>query len=153
MWFFAIFTKIAGWLTGVNLSGLINGVTDVIKNSQNVGAQNHAADNKAGVELGTAYLQSVQQTNQVKLESRKIEGKWGPTILVTIVFFTIPLGIHFSAIVFDSIPLFGHVIGSWNISPLPKPFDQLEVEIIGSLFYIGGGLGAVSMIAKAFIRK
>src|SRR5687768_8124063 len=122
MWFFKIFSTIAGWLTGVNLSGLINGVTDVIKNHQNAAVQTHTADNEAGVKLGTAYLQNVQQTNQIKLESRKIEGKWGPTILVTIVLFTIPIGIHFSAITFDSMPLFGHVIGSWNISPLPKPF-------------------------------
>jgi len=153
MWFFKIFTTIAGWLTGVNLSGLINGVTDVIKNRQNADVQNHAADNTAGVALGTEYLRGVQATNNIKLESRRIEGKWGPTILVTLVFFTVPVGFHFSAIVFDSMPLFGHIVGSWDISPLPKPFDALEIDIINSLFYIGGGLGAVSMIAKAFIRK
>lgn len=149
MWFL----KLIGWFSGLNLSALINGITDVIKNRQNADVQNHAADNTAGVAIGESYLRSVDATNQIKLQNKAIEGKWGPSIMVTLVFFTIPIGIHFAAIVFDSMTLFGHIVGSWDIKALPKPFDYLEVQIIQSLFYIGGGIGAVSMIAKAFIRK
>ena len=149
----SIALKLIGWLSGANISGLVNGVIDVIKNRTNAEVVDHAADNNAGVAIGTAYLNSVAASNQVKLDSKRIEGKWGLTLITTIVFFTVPIGIHFAAIVFDSMHLFGHVVGSWDVKALPKPFDQLEIDVIGSLYYIGGGVGAVSMLAKAFVRR
>lgn len=149
----SIALKIIGWLSGANISGLINGITDVIKNRQNTEVQDHASDNTAGVAIGTAYLRSIDASNQVKLDNKRIEGKWGLTLITTIIFFTVPIGIHFAAIVFDSMHLFGHAVGSWDVKALPKPFDELEIQVIGSLYYIGGGVGAVSMLAKAFIRR
>jgi hypothetical protein len=149
----SIVMKLIGWLGGVNISGLVGAITDTIKNRQNADMANHAADNTAGVAIGTAYLESVAAANQVKLENKRIEGKWGLTLITTIVFFTVPIGVHFAAIVFDSMHLFGHVIGSWDVQKLPAPFDALEIQVIGSLYYIGGGVGAVSMLAKAFVRR
>lgn len=153
MWFVKLIGTIFSWFSGVNLSSVVTGFVEVLKNKTNADVANHAADNQAGSALATTYLQSQAQLNQVKLESRRIEGKWGPTLITTLLFFTIPIGVHFSAIVFDSMPLFGHVVGTWHIEKLPKPFDELEINVIGSLFYIGGGVGAVSMLAKAFMRR
>ncbi len=38
--------------------------------------------------------------------------------------------IYFGAIVFDSLPLFGHVIGSWRIAALPGPWTDVAKTII-----------------------
>jgi hypothetical protein len=153
MFGFAFIMKIVGWFSGVNISGLINGITDVIKNRQNAEVADHASDNSSGVALGTAYLRSVDATNNIKLESKRIEGKWGLTLITTIIFFTIPIGIHFAAIVFDSMTFWHHRIGDWDVGRLPVPYDALEISIIQSLYYIGGGVGAVSMLAKAFGKR
>ncbi len=39
---------------------------------------------------------------------------------------------HFGAIVFDSMPLFGHVVGSWRIAALPGQYLTMELGILGA---------------------
>lgn len=41
---------------------------------------------------------------------------------------------HFGAVVFDSVPTHGHVVGSWGIAKLPAPMDDWEGTIVLSFF-------------------
>jgi len=45
-----------------------------------------------------------------------------------------PLALWWSAVVLDSIFLF-----SWNVAALPKPLDEWAAQIVGWLFFVGGG--------------
>lgn len=149
----SLILKLVGMLSGVNISGLINGVTDVIKNRTNAEVADHASDNASGVAIGTAYLNSVNAANSAKLENKRIEGKWGPTVLFSMILFATPFGIHTWAVVLDSMNFLGHVAGSWSVEKLPGMFEQTEHAVIQSMFYIGGTVGSVAMLAKAFGKR
>jgi len=49
-------------------------------------------------------------------------------------FFVVPLGVWFSAVVIDSIFQF-----SWDVAALPAPLDKWGGAIVSSLFLIDGG--------------
>lgn len=56
--------------------------------------------------------------------------------------------LHAAAVVFDSIPLFGHVVGSWKVSVLPGVFSDMQYAIIMTVC----GVAGVSSIKKIFSR-
>src|SRR6202790_5007787 len=45
---------------------------------------------------------------------------------------------HVAAVVFDSIPLLGHEIGSWAIAKLPPPYDAMQHDIILTICGVAG---------------
>jgi hypothetical protein len=56
--------------------------------------------------------------------------------------------VHVAAVVFDSIPLLGHVVGSWEVSKLPPPYASMQENIILTIC----GVAGVSAIKKIFSR-
>lgn len=56
--------------------------------------------------------------------------------------------VHVAAIVWDSMPLFGHVIGSWSVAQLPSPYDKMQENVILTIC----GVAGVSAIRKIFSR-
>lgn len=56
--------------------------------------------------------------------------------------------IYFGAIVFDSLPLFGHVVGSWKIATLPGPWTNVAENII----LAAAGVVATKTIARVFTK-
>lgn len=113
--------------------------------------QTQAAEDTQAVSLATSYLASVTDANRARVEARKNEGTWGPLGLVT-------AGIggafvfHVWAVVFDSVPLFGHIVGSWHVATLGA-FNGAEIEAIRALFYTAPPAAAAIAIAKVFRRK
>jgi hypothetical protein len=51
-------------------------------------------------------------------------------------------------VVFDSIPLLGHIVGSWHISALPPPYDKMQENIVLTIC----GVAGVSSLQKIFSR-
>lgn len=144
--------SLLGFLGGSNVGKFIDGASDFLKNRTNAQLQEHINENDAGRAAALAFMQGEQRLAEIKLEDRRIEGKWGPRVMACTILFVIPYGLHSAMIVFDSMPLFGHVVGSWGVEKLPGLFEETEHLVIRSMFYVSGGVTAVSMLAKAFRR-
>jgi hypothetical protein len=55
---------------------------------------------------------------------------------------------HVAAVVFDSIPLLGHEVGSWQVSKLPGLYADMQYNIVLTVC----GVAGVSAIKKIFSR-
>ena len=58
-------------------------------------------------------------------------------------FFVLPLGIWFAAVVADSIFHF-----DWNVAALPSPLDQWAGWIISALFLVDGGKALIGRLNR-----
>jgi hypothetical protein len=67
---------------------------------------------------------------------------WMVPVAFAVLFF------HVAAVVFDSIPLFGHVVGSWAVAALPKPYDTMQEQIVLTIC----GVAGLSSLKKIFSR-
>lgn len=61
-------------------------------------------------------------------------------------FFVIPAGLYWAAVVFDSIIQFP----GWDVAKLPSPMDEYYSMIVGALFLVDGGKALVGRVAGAF---
>lgn len=128
-----------------SLLGLVPGLSKVVGDYL-------SRKNDAGVLVAHEYLTSVTENNKAKADMRRAEGAWGPMGILMI---TVGLGFggHAWAVILDSMPLFGHAVGSWRVSSLPGMFAETEHAILQSLFPVGGGLMAVSTLARIFTKR
>ena len=60
---------------------------------------------------------------------------------------------HFGAVVFDSVPTRGHIVGSWAIAKLPAPMDGWEGTIVLSFFAATLAGPMTSAVTTWFHRK
>lgn len=58
-------------------------------------------------------------------------------------FFVLPLGFWFTAVIGDSV-----FPGDWNIASLPKPLDDWATYIISALFIVDGGKALIGRFVK-----
>ncbi|WP_136661699.1 hypothetical protein [Nitratireductor sp. XY-223] len=111
-----------GWLTGGTLDRILDSV-------------DHKVDNATERErIKAAIIKTHMQAQANLLVSRT----WWFQL-----FFVIPLGIWFSAVVADSLFHF-----TWNVAALPAPLDQWAGWIVSSLFLVDGGKVLIGRILK-----
>jgi hypothetical protein len=67
-------------------------------------------------------------------------------------FLAMPTGLCWWALTLDSLPLFGHQIGSWRIAEFPGPNADIKRESILSFFVTTGALSAAG-IGAALLRS
>lgn len=56
--------------------------------------------------------------------------------------------VHYAAVVFDSIPMFGHRVGAWHVAALPGDYTGTSVTIILTCC----GIAAGKHVVKRFTR-
>jgi hypothetical protein len=56
--------------------------------------------------------------------------------------------VHVAAVVFDSIPLLGHEVGSWAVAKLPGPYAAMQENVILTVC----GVAGASAVRKIFSR-
>lgn len=142
--FVTIALKLIALFGGANAGALINGVTDVLKNKTNADVSKTLSANEQGQILGSKYFDSVDKANAAKAANR-------PMYLVVfgLVAFASPCAFLTWAATLDSMPLFGHVVGSWGIDIPPKL--QVPFEKIIDSFFISAPIAATGIaIAQAF---
>lgn len=44
--------------------------------------------------------------------------------------------LHYGAVILDSLPLFGHVVGSWSIPPIPGTYGTIQQTVLTSFFVL-----------------
>ena len=104
---------VLGWFVGGTLDRILNSV-------------DHKIDNATERERIKAEIVRAHLTAKAGLLAQRT---WWFQL-----FFVIPLGLWFFAVVIDSVFLF-----AWNVAALPAPLDQWGGWIVSSLFLIDGG--------------
>lgn len=88
---------------------------------------------KAGVEGDTAInvelIRGYVQAQKAAAEQRAADrGHWSTAWMLPTAF-AVSIS-HYAAVLFDSQPLFGHIIGSWHVSALPPDYATMQQSII-----------------------
>jgi hypothetical protein len=111
----------------------------------NTQAMRTIAGDKADAQVITANINAQVELN--KLQTQMVmadKGWWVTAWMKPFVFY--PFATHAVAVVFDSLPLLGHKIGSWQIPPLPHPYDSMEISIILTVC----GIVGLKQVARIF---
>lgn len=135
----------------LKLPGLADGLfTYLNKKSDNtvlVNGQNVNADTI----LGQAQLAAYIEESKINADRRKSDGEslWTAWMMPTL--FAVCL-LHFSGIVFDSMCLLGHEVGSWRIARLPEPYSTLELGVLGAAAGLKTVHAVGSVVKKIFTK-
>jgi len=99
------------------------------------------------VQLNVAELRYKVEVARMAADMRNGDREHWFTAWMVPVAFAIMI-IHVAAVIFDSIPLFGHIVGSWQVAALPSPYDKMQENIVLTIC----GVAGVSSIKKIFSR-
>ncbi|WP_315782354.1 hypothetical protein [Bradyrhizobium sp. SZCCHNPS1003] len=101
------------------------------------------SDTTLNVEDIRAKVEIAKMMNQQRSEDRE---HWFTAWMVPAAF-----GVflsHAAAVVFDSMPLLGHEIGTWHVAELPGQYASMQNNVILTVC----GIGGVSAFKKIFSR-
>lgn len=117
-----VFTNLLSWLTG----GTLDRVLDTI----DARIDNETEREKIRAEVTRAY---------VSAQANLLAGRtWWFQL-----FFVVPLGLWFAAVVADSVFHF-----TWNVAALPAPLDIWAGWIISALFLVDGAKAVVGRVGR-----
>jgi hypothetical protein len=99
------------------------------------------------VQLNVAELRYKVEVARLATDMRNGDREhWFTAWMVPVAFGV--LFFHVAAVVFDSIPFLGHVVGSWQIAALPAPYNTMQEQIVLTIC----GVAGISTIKKIFSR-
>jgi hypothetical protein len=99
------------------------------------------------VQLNVAELRYKVEIARMAADMRKDDREhWFTAWMVPCAFSIFIL--HVAAVVFDSMPLLGHEVGSWKVAKLPGIYADMQYNIIMTIC----GVAGVSTIKKIFSR-
>jgi hypothetical protein len=104
------------------LFGWLNKRTDADLAKYQAGVQGDTAINVEEIRTRVALAQTGNETRKENNEH------WFTAWMVPAAF-GISLS-HYGAVVFDSLPWFGHVVGSWHVPQLPGQYASMQSTII-----------------------
>lgn len=143
-----------GWLVSLlfKLPGIADGILGYLQKKQDVGLETYKtgvqADAAINIELIKAQIEDRRIVAQQRAADR--ESIWTAWMLPTAFGLCV---LHYGAIVIDSLPLFGHVVGSWSIPALPAPYDTIQQSIILTVCGVAGVGGvAGKIVGRIFSR-
>jgi len=99
------------------------------------------------VQLNVAELQYKFEVARLAADMRKDDREHWFTAWMVPTAFAIFIA-HVAAVVFDSIPLFGHEVGSWQVAKLPGIYADMQYNIVMTIC----GVASVSAIKKIFSK-
>ena len=143
-WLLSLALKIFG-------SGLLEKVLDYFQQRATIDLAKTKAEVGGDTQIALSRLQAEIEANKAKRLIRAQEGNWGLTALAGILLFALPTGLHYWAIVIDSVCGVwsnARCVGSWHIAALPGEFAGVESQIILSFFITGGAVTIARMFAR-----
>jgi hypothetical protein len=99
------------------------------------------------VQLNVAELRYKVEVARMAADMRKDDREHWFTAWMVPCAFAIFI-IHIAAVVFDSIPLLGHEVGSWQVAKLPGLYADMQYNIVMTIC----GVAGVSSLKKIFTR-
>jgi len=95
-----------------------------------------------------AYLSALVETNRIKLAAN---AWWGARLIILTAGW--PCALHMAAVMLDSLPFYGHVVGAWNVPRPPAPYDQYEHDIVLSFFIVAPAMPLITAASQWLGRK
>jgi hypothetical protein len=125
--------------------------TDVKKAQIAAATEQAKSQNVAVRDIGLSTLANLASADQLAAKRDIAWGAFSPLAIVTATIAAL-FAFHGAGIVFDSMPLFGHVVGSWRVEKLPGMWEQTEHVVLQSLFYGASTAVAGGALIKAIKR-
>lgn len=129
------------------IPGVLNGLLSWLNKRTDADLEKYKTAVGGDVVLNTEELRARVALAQMNHDSREKDREHWFTAWMVPVTFAVFL-IHAAAVVFDSMPLFGHVNGSWGIDKLPGQYADMQYNVILGVC----GIGVVGGIKKIFSR-
>jgi len=135
-----------GWLISLVTGPLLGKVLDYFQTRANNELVKHTSGVQADTQVILAQVNAEIENRKTAANSRLADrgSLWTAWMLPT------AFGIfmfHAGAIVLDSMPLFGHVVGSWKIAELPGGWTNVQQNVI---LGVGGIVGVQAVVRRIF---
>jgi hypothetical protein len=65
----------------------------------------------------------------------------------------LPAALQMGAVFIDSMPFPGHLVGSWNVPPVPGKYGEYQKEIVLSFFLVMPAMPIVNSVAAWLTRR
>jgi hypothetical protein len=111
------------------IPGVANTVSDYLKVRANTELQKYQTGVTADTQVNLALISGYIEETKVRAAQREADRQSLWTVWMMPTGFAICM-IHFGSIVFDSMPMFGHKVGAWQIAALPGEYLKIEVAIL-----------------------
>lgn len=128
--------------------GLLDKLADIYKQKTNTDLDRYKTGVDADKHIIMKQIEADIEARKLASASRKADRGSLWTVWMVPAGFGISL-LHYSAVILDSLPLFGHDVGSWAIPKLPPPYDSMQSAIILSAF---GIVGATRLVGRIFAK-
>ena len=129
------------------IPGLMSGLLTWLNKKTDADLEKFKTTIGGDVQLNVAELRYKVEVARMAADMRKGDREhWFTAWMVPVAFAV--LFFHVAAVVFDSIPLFGHEVGSWKISALPAPYKTMQEQIVLTIC----GVAGISSLKKIFSR-
>lgn len=135
-------------ITGPLINSILAPVLGYFTAKQNADLQAFTTGAAVDKDIQIAAINSQVEIAQLQAS---VNTWWGARLIILIV--AGACAYHFSAVMLDSVPWWGHVVGSWRVPRLPEPYDGYEGKILLSFFIITPAAPVFSAIAAWFHRK
>jgi hypothetical protein len=129
------------------IPGLASGFLNWLNKKTDSDLEKFKAAVGGDVQLNVAELRYKVEVARMAADMRNADREhWFTAWMVPVAFAV--LFFHVAAVVFDSIPLLGHVVGSWKVAALPAPYDTMQQQIVLTIC----GVAGLSSLKKIFSR-
>jgi hypothetical protein len=136
-------------LTGI--PGLMGKFFDYLQKRTDADLEKYKVGVGADAQINMALLQGLVEEQKVAAAQRAADREslwtaWMMPALFIVCF------IYLCGIVFDSMPLLGHEIGSWKIARLPGEYAALVVGVLGSVAGLKLTTTLTGAVRKIFVK-
>lgn len=143
----AIFTTIWSFMSGP-FTALAGKVMDWKLAQSNVDLEGFKTATGIDSAAYTAWLNASVEVARIKAAAN---AWWGAKAIVMIA--GAPCALHMAAVMLDSMPFWGHVVGSWGVPKPPAPYDQYQRDIVMSFFIVAPAMPLISAASQWLGRK
>jgi len=129
------------------IPGLMSGLLTWLNKKTDADLEKFKTAIGGDVQLNVAELRYKVEVARMAADMRKDDREhWFTAWMVPVAFAV--LFFHVAAVVFDSIPLLGHEVGSWQVAKLPGLYADMQYNIVMTIC----GVAGVGAIKKIFSR-
>jgi hypothetical protein len=129
------------------IPGLMSGLLTWLNKKTDADLEKFKSAIGGDVTLNVAELRYKVEVARMAVDMRKDDREHWFTAWMVPCAFAIFI-IHIGAVVFDSIPLLGHEVGSWKVAALPGIYSDMQYNIVMTIC----GVAGVASLKKIFSR-
>jgi hypothetical protein len=142
------FTKLITGGIGSAISGILAPIFGYMTTARNDDLSGFQSGVGSDTDRYKSYLSATVQMAQI----RASQNMWLGARILFLIGAAGPV-LHSTGVYLDSLPWFGHVVGSWGIPRVPAPYDDREGQIVLSFFILAPAAPVLSAAAAWLHRR